>query len=163
TVADPWLEGLQLDQLKIYRGGEVDETLYRVIRDNIRYPESSLGDMNSQMASCRLALRRLDELFERYGRDTVMGAVQQIFDETEQKCRNVVASFPDGVFEAESFLDDDGVKHGERVRFHAKVTVSSGHMTIDLSGCSEERRSAMNSRTLAAPRIAYKALTAPHE
>src|SRR4051794_32304524 len=88
TVADPWLEGLQLDQLKIYRAGEVDEPLYRVIKDNIRYPESSLGDMKSQMAACRLALRRLDELFDKYGRDTVMSAVQKIFDETELKCRN---------------------------------------------------------------------------
>ena len=50
-VADPWLEGLQLDQLKIYRQGVLDETLYRVIKDNIRFPESSLGDMKSQMAA----------------------------------------------------------------------------------------------------------------
>ena len=38
-VADPWLEGMQLDQLKIYRKGVLDETLYRVIKDNIRFPE----------------------------------------------------------------------------------------------------------------------------
>ena len=55
TVADPWLEGLQLDQLKIYEEGKLNETLYRVIKDNIRFPESSLGDMKSQMAACRLA------------------------------------------------------------------------------------------------------------
>ncbi|MFM9968854.1 MAG: hydantoinase B/oxoprolinase family protein [Burkholderiales bacterium] len=163
TVADPWLEGLQLDQLKIYRGGEVDETLYRVISDNIRYPESSLGDMKSQMAACRLALRRLDELFDKYSRDTVLSAIQKIFDETELKCRNVVSTFPDGVYEAESVLDDDGVLKGEPVRFHAKVTIKAGEMTIDHSLGAGERKSAMNSRTLAAPRIAYKALTAPHE
>ena len=163
TVADPWLEGLQLDQLKIYRGGEVDETLYRVISDNIRYPESSLGDMKSQMAACRLALRRLDELFDKYSRDTVLAAIQHIFDETERKCRNVVSTFPDGVYEAESVLDDDGVQKGEPVRFHARVTINGGEMTIDHTLGAGERRSAMNSRTLAAPRIAYKALTAPNE
>jgi N-methylhydantoinase B len=163
TVPDPWIEGLQLDQLKIHRAGELDETLHRVIRDNIRYPESSLGDMKSQIAACRLALRRLDEMFDKYGRDTVLGAIDRIFDETEQKCRNIVAAFPDGVYEAESVLDDDGVKLGEPVRLHAKVTIASGAMTIDLSGGSGERRSSINSRTLAAPRIAYKALTAPHE
>ncbi len=38
-VADPWLEGMQFDQLKIYRKGVLDETLYRVIKDNIRFPE----------------------------------------------------------------------------------------------------------------------------
>ncbi|MCC6473427.1 MAG: hydantoinase B/oxoprolinase family protein [Burkholderiales bacterium] len=163
TVADPWLEGLQLDQLKLYRGGVLDQTLYRVIRDNIRYPESSLGDMKSQMAACRLALRRLDELFGKYGRDTVLAAIERIFAQTERKCRNVVASFPDGVYEAESVLDDDGLAQGEPVRLHARVSVRGGEMSIDMSGCSGERRSAMNSRTLAAPRIAYKALTAPNE
>ena len=161
SVADPWLEGLQLDQLKIYKEGVVDEGLYRLISDNIRHPESSLGDMKSQMAACRLALRRLDELFERYGKTTVMAAIQQLFNETETKCRNVVEKFPDGVYEAESFLDDDGVKKGDPVRLHAKVTIKSGAMTIDLSGCSPERTAAVNSRTYAAPRIAYKALTAP--
>ncbi len=163
TVADPWLEGLQLDQLKIYRGGEVDETLFRLISDNIRYPESSMGDMKSQMAACRLALRRLDELFDKYSRDTVMAAIAQIFDETEQKCRNVVSTFPDGVYEAESQLDDNGVDEGVPVRFHARVTIQGGAMTIDHSQSAGEQRSAMNSRTLAAPRIAYKALTAPNE
>ena len=48
-------KGLQLDQLKIYEAGKLNETLYRVIRDNIRFPESSLGDMRSQIAACRLA------------------------------------------------------------------------------------------------------------
>ena len=112
TVADPWLEGLQLDQLKIYEEGKLNEPLYRVIKDNIRFPESSLGDMKSQMAACRLAGRRLDELFDKYGRDTLLAAIDQIFDETEQKCRNVVAQLPDGVYEASASIDDDGVHQG---------------------------------------------------
>ena len=60
AAVDAWAEGLQLDQLKIYEGGELNETLYRVLKDNIRFPESSLGDMKSQMAACRLAARRMD-------------------------------------------------------------------------------------------------------
>src|SRR5580658_5754351 len=75
TVADPWMEGLQLDQLKIYEGGVLNATLHRVLRDNIRFPESSLGDMRSQMAACRLASRRLDELFDRYGTETIFSAM----------------------------------------------------------------------------------------
>ena len=38
-VSDPWLEGLQLDQLKIYEEGKLNESLYRVIKDNIRFPD----------------------------------------------------------------------------------------------------------------------------
>jgi N-methylhydantoinase B len=160
-VPDPWQEGLQLDQLKIYAAGRPDETLYRVIRDNIRFPESSLGDLNSQIAACKLGARRLDELFRKYGRATVLAAITRIFDETERKCRNVVKRLADGVYEAESFFDDDGVTPNERVRIHAQVTVKSGSMTIDLSGCSAERKAAVNSRTLAGARVAYKALTSP--
>jgi len=160
-VADPWLEGLQLDQLKIYREGQLDDTLYRVIKDNIRFPESSLGDMKSQMAACRLATRRMDELFDKYGRDTTLAAIARIFEETERKCRNVVAKLPDGVYEATASIDDDGVRKGEPVPIHVKITVNGSSMTIDLSGCSSERTAGINSRTLAGARVAYKALTGP--
>jgi len=163
TVPDPWLEGLQLDQLKIYREGELDETLYRVLKDNIRFPESSLGDLKSQMAACRLAERRMDELFNKYGKETMLAAISQIFDETEQKCRNVVTKLPDGVYEAAAQIDDDGVDKGIPVPIHVKVTVAGSAMTIDLSGCSKERRAGINSRTYAAARVAYKALTGPLE
>jgi N-methylhydantoinase B len=162
-VLDPWLEGLQLNQLKIYEAGELNETLYRVISDNIRFPESSMGDLRSQIAACRLATRRLDELFEKYGRDTVLAALDQVFDETEAKCRNVVATIRDGVYEAESFFDHDMLLKDERIRLHAKVTVAGDRMTIDLSGCAGERRSAINARTYAGAFVAYKALTAPLE
>ena len=163
SVADPWLEGLQLDQLKIYEAGKVNETLYRVLKDNIRFPESSLGDMKSQMAACRLAVRRLDELFNKYGKATILGGIAQVFDETERKCRNVVEKLADGVYEASSFLDHDGVKRDEQLPIHAKVTIDHGSMTIDLSGCSGERKAGVNSRTYAGARVAYKALTGPLE
>jgi N-methylhydantoinase B len=162
-VGDPWLEGLQLDQLKIYEGGTVNDTLYRVIKDNIRFPESSLGDLKSQIAACRLAARRLDEMFQKYGKPVILDAIARIFDETEKKCRNVIARLTDGVYEASAAFDDDGVLLGVPVPLHAKVTIAGSGMTIDLSGCSGERKAAVNSRTLAAARVAYKALTGPND
>jgi len=161
TVGDPWLEGLQLDQLKIYEEGRLNDTLYRVIKDNIRFPDSSLGDMKSQMAACRLAARRMDELFDKYGRDTILAAIAQIFDETEQKCRNVVAQLPDGIYEAAASIDDDGLIRDEEVPIRVKIEIKGSDMTIDLSGCSAERKAAINSRTYAGARVAYKALTGP--
>jgi N-methylhydantoinase B len=161
TVADPWFEGLQLDQLKIYEEGKLNETLYRVIKDNIRFPESSLGDMKSQMAACRLAARRMDELFDKYGKDIILAAISKIFDETEQKCRNVVAQLPDGIYEAEASIDDDGLLRDEEVPVRVTITIKGSDMTIDLSGCSAERKAAINSRTYAGARVAYKALTGP--
>jgi N-methylhydantoinase B len=75
----------------------------------------------------------------------------------------VVRSFPDGTFEASSFLDPDGGSGSDTVPIHAKVTISGDDMTIDLTGCSPQRASAINARTLAGPYIAYKGLTGPLE
>ena len=158
---DPWAEGLQLNQLKLYRRDVLDETLHQVIRDNIRFPESSMGDLRSQIAACRLALRRVDELYQRYGKETMQAAVARIFDETEAKCRAVVAQIEDGVYEAAAVLDDNTPNGIEPVHIHARVTVERGSMIIDLSGCEKERTRGLNSRTLAGARIAYKALTQP--
>jgi N-methylhydantoinase B len=164
AVTEPWLEGLQLDQLKIYEAGKPCESLLKVIRDNIRFPEASFGDLRSQMAACRLAMRRLDELLEKFGRDTLLAAIEQIFDESEAKCRNVVASIPNGVYEAEALYDGPTPDRSGTVRLHSRVTIDNGAMTIDFSGCSPERRtSGLNARTLAGGRVAYKALTTPLE
>jgi N-methylhydantoinase B len=64
---DPWSEGLQLNQLKIYEAGKPDNKLLQVIADNIRFPQAAMGDLRSQIAACRLAERRQEELYKRYG------------------------------------------------------------------------------------------------
>lgn len=163
AVSDPWMEGLQLDQLKIHEAGKPNETLLRVLRANIRFPQASLGDLRSQIAACSLGARRIQDLYTRYGSDVIVAATEQIYRESEQRCRNVVAQIPDGVYEASAFLDDDGRVIGERIDIHAKVTVSGTDMTIDLSGCSGQRDGAINSRTKAGAMVAYKALTTPEE
>jgi N-methylhydantoinase B len=113
------------------------------------------------MAACKLAGRRLEELFSRYGRETIHAAIARIFDETELKCRRVVRDIPDGTYEAQSFLDPDGPDKSMTVPIRVKVIVSGDDMTIDLTACSAQRKSALNSRTLAGAYIAYKGITGP--
>jgi len=161
NVLDPWMEGLQLDQLKIYEAGEPKKDLLKLIADNIRYPDAAMGDMRAQIASCHLALKRLEELFTKYGKDVISACVKRIFADTEATCRKVVEGIPDGVYEAESFVDDDGFEKGVPVPIKARVIVSGSDMTIDLSECSPQVKGAINSRTLAGARVAYKALTVP--
>ena len=161
NVLDPWMEGLQLDQLRIYKAGKPNAELLKVIADNIRYPEASMGDLRAQMAACQLGLRRLDELFTKFGRNVVLHSVEKIFADTEAKCRKVIERIPDGVYEAESFMDTNGFQKDTPLRIKVKVTVSGSDMTIDLSGCDPQSRGPYNSRTLAGARVAYKALTMP--
>lgn len=161
NVLDPWMEGLQLDQLRIYKAGEPNTDLLKVIADNIRYPESSMGDLRAQMAACQLGMRRLEELFTKFGRDVVLDCVERIFADTEAKCRKVIEQIPDSTYEAESFIDNNGFQKDVPLHIKVKVTVSGSDMTIDLSGCDPQNRGPYNSRTLAGARVAYKALTMP--
>jgi N-methylhydantoinase B len=161
AASDPWLEGLQFNQLKIYEAGRPNETLLTMIADNIRYPESSMGDLEAQTTACNLGLKRMEELFAKYGKATVEECIQRIFAESEMHCRQVISEFQDGSYEFETEFDDSAAAQDGPVRIHVKVTVEGSDMTIDLSGCSGERNSGINGRTLAAPYIAYKALTSP--
>lgn len=160
---DPWLEGLQLDQLKLIDQGAYDEKLLKIISDNIRFPEAALGDLRAQFAACRAAEQRLTELVERYGRDDVERAIEQVFDATEARCRAVVAGMADGVYRGQSRLDHDFAEPDVPVEIAVAVTVDGSDMTIDLTGCSSQRRGSINARTLAGAYVAYKALTTPTE
>ncbi len=159
SIVDPWQEGLQFDQIKIYEAGVPDKKMLKMISDNIRYPESSMGDLRSQMAACQLGERRLEEIYSRYGSTTVNTAIERIFDDAERKCRLIVEQIPDGVYHAESYLDNDGVTMDEKVPIVVDVTVDGSDLTIDFTKGSMQRRGGINGRTLAGAYIAYKGLT----
>lgn len=160
---DPWMEGFQIDQLKLYDEGVPNETAFQMIRDNVRMPEDTMGDLRAQIAACRLAERRLEDLFRRYGRDEVIESLKVIYDQSEARCRGVVEQIPDGIYEAESFLDNDKVDLDKPIHIKVKVIVEGSDMTIDLTGCSRQTRGMRNCRSLAGAFIAYKALTSPLE
>lgn len=160
---DPWLEGLQLDQVRLINGGEYDETLMRVIFDNVRFPEAAMGDMRAQFAACRAAEQRLGDLVARYGAADVEQSIEEVFDATEKRCRGVVAAMTDGTYRADSRLDHDFAEFDRPVEIAVAVTVSGSDMTIDLTGCDKQRKGSINARTLAGAYVAYKALTTPTE
>lgn len=163
AVTDPWVEGLQFDQVRIIDQGRTDDGLMKFIADNVRYPEASMGDLRAQLAACAAGSHRVEELVARYGVDAVRSSLERIFSDTEARCRHVVDKIPDGEYEAEGWLDHDFVKRDERVMIVAKVVINGTDMVIDLTGSARERRSSINSRTRAGAYIAYKGLTAPLE
>ena len=78
---DIYCEGLQIRSLKIYDASKRNETLWQIIRDNVRYPDASLGDLRAQIASCQLGARRYAELIARYGRETVEACIAKVWDQ----------------------------------------------------------------------------------
>ena len=157
-------EGLQLRSLKIYEAGKRNETLWQILRDNIRYPEASLGDLRAQIAACQAGAQRYAELLSRYGRDTVEACIAVVWDQAEAAARRVVETIPDGEYEAESFLDNDGRNLDVPLRIKVKVIVKGSAMTVDYTGMHKQVASPLNSGRsggIAAARVAFKALTSP--
>ncbi|MGE5302513.1 MAG: hydantoinase B/oxoprolinase family protein [Alphaproteobacteria bacterium] len=162
---DVYEEGLQIRSVKIYSAGEPNHEVLRLIEDNIRFPESSLGDLRAQIASCRTGEERLEQICRKYGGGRFQEAVQVIWDQTDKLVRESVHAIPDGTYEASSFLDDDGKDFSKTVPIRVKVEVAGDNLTIDFSGVSDQVPGFINcgsSGGMAAARVAFKALTSPH-
>ena len=162
--SDIYAEGIQMRSLKIYEAGKRNETLWQIIRDNTRYPDSALGDMRAQIASCQLGARRYAELIARYGRETVEACIAKVWDQAEAAARAVVEKIPDGDYEAESFLDNDGRTLDKPLRVKVKVRVRGSQMTVDFSEMNPQVPGPLNSGRgggIAGARVAFKALTSP--
>ena len=74
-----------------------------------------MGDFRAQIAAIRTGERRLTRLINRYGAETFKQSIKLIFDQSEKLARPAVSKIPDGVYEAESFMDDDGVNIGKPI------------------------------------------------
>jgi len=91
------------------RSGKAQRNRFgRSCATNIRFPDASLGDLRAQVAACQMGAQRYAELLSRYGRETVEDCVAVVWDQAEAAARRVVEAIPDGEYEAESFLDNDG-------------------------------------------------------
>ncbi|MEJ8570010.1 hydantoinase B/oxoprolinase family protein [Microbaculum marinum] len=161
-TTDIYSEGLQMPIVKMYRRGEINQDIVDIIEMNVRLPERAMGDMRAQIAAVRSGERHMTNLFRKHGRDRVLGAIAAIMDHSEALVRERVRAIPDGTYEAESFMDDDGVDLGRRVPIRVKVIVAGDRMTIDLTDVSKQVRGFYNSGTtagLSCCQVAFKCLT----
>ena len=161
-TTDSVQEGIQVRSVKVYEGGEPNEDVLRLLRYNLRQPEVSLGDLRAQVGACRIGEQRLAGLLEEYDLDTVHEAVETVWDQSAQLAKDAVAEIPDGEYEAESVLDDDGYDFDTKVPIKLSVIVEGDQMTVDLSELADQVRGPLNSNTNVPIYIAFKALTTPH-
>src|SRR5258706_11934856 len=163
-TTDIFSEGLQVPIVKYAKKGVVNQDLVDIIRMNVRIPERAMGDLRAQITAVKTGERRFLELLERYGHDEVLAAIGNIMDQSEAAARERTRSIPDGIYEAESFMDDDGVDIGRRVPIKVRVVKKADEMTVDLSQVSPQVRGFYNSGATtgySCAQVAYKCLTSP--
>src|SRR5262245_3507903 len=156
-------EGLIIPPTRLFRGGALDENLFALLRRNVRIPEVFTGDLMAQVAAGRLGGIRLNELFGRYGTDTVLGYVDELLERAELLTRRGIEAIPDGTYAFEDWMDNDGIDD-RPVRIAVAVMVRGSTMTFDFSGTSPQVRGPFNAvpaSTLSAVYYAVRAISDP--
>ena len=156
-------EGLHFKFLKICEAGRLNQALVDMIRANVRLPDSTIGDMHAGIAATRVGGGRIIELVEKYGRDTVLAAMEELLDYGDRMTRAELAKLPNGVFEAEDIVEDDGLGNGP-FRIKVKVTITDDKMIADFSGTAAQAPGPINcsyTGLVTGARCIFKAVTNP--
>lgn len=137
-------EGVRIPPIKLYEAGVVNEGVRDLFLANVRVPQFSWGDLQAQVAGCRLGARRVGELFNKYGAAEMIAAMEWAMDHSERLMRAEIGRIPDGVYTFADYLDNDGIDVDRPVKIHARVTVSGSDITVDFSGSDPQVKGPAN-------------------
>lgn len=157
-------EGLIVPAIKLYKAGVLNEDLIEMIKSNSRMPAETAGNVFASAGALRHGAEKLLRVIESHGREVYEEVVSELLDHGERMARQGIAEIPDGVYEAEDFLDDNGVDLDDPVRLHLKLTIDGDEVIMDLSGSAPVQRGAVNCPlpyTLSSCRFSLKRLVTP--
>ena len=160
---DIFQEGLRIPPVRLWRSGELVDDLLRVILANVRTPRERLGDLRAQAAGCRMGVARMEELFDRYGRDMMADGMREVLAYSERRMRAEIARFPRGAVRFEDVLDGDGVAQGE-IPIRVAIEPRGDRLLVDFTGSAPQAAGPVNAVravTASATYFAIRAATDP--
>ncbi len=132
SATDVFQEGLRLPPVRLFRRGEPNQDVWRILLSNHRTPANSWGDLHAMLGSLRIGERRLRALFAERGVERLSEAFGHIQDFTETFLREEIRKLPDGVYEGEETFDDDGISD-RPYRVRLSLIVEDGELIFDFS------------------------------
>jgi N-methylhydantoinase B len=157
-------EGVQYRAVKLYKQGVLNDDVERIIRYNTRTPDATFGDLEAQVAGCKLIKRRFEELLARYGWDQIEAAIHEMWNQSERYVRRQIRLIPNGRYFAESFLDGDGTSD-DPIPIRVTVIVEDEDVTIDFREMPPQAVGPYNSGATggaaSAAKVAFKGVVAP--
>jgi N-methylhydantoinase B len=137
-------EGLRLPPVKLFKRGVMDAEIWAIIRSNIRVADQRIGDIAAQRAALLVGAERLGALMDRYGEETVMGAIAEMRRIAAGQMRAELSAIPHGTYAAQAVVDSDGVVN-EPLFIKLDVTREGDGLTFDFTGSSPPCTGPMNS------------------
>jgi N-methylhydantoinase B len=133
AATEAFQEAVVIPPVRLVRGGEVQTDVLDILMRNTRLPMSAEGDLNGQLGALDLGVRRLDALLDEYGAGTVQAALAALGDRAETLLRQAVAALPEGRWEAEDFLDNDGIAP-EALPIRVALEIEGERLRLDFAG-----------------------------
>jgi N-methylhydantoinase B len=162
-ATESYQEGLRIAPIRLFTAAGPEREAIDLVLSNLRGRDEREGDLLAQFAADDVAARRLGELFERHGAATVTACFERLHAESEHLMRAALAALPDGEWEGEDWLDDDGVDD-RRVPIRVRVVKRGDTATFDFTGTGAQTRGPVNTTyfiTCSSVYYAVKALVAP--
>ena len=157
AAKDAFQEAFVLPPVRLTRKGEINQDVIDILMRNTRLPQSAEGDLNGQLGALDLGVRRMGELLGEYGGDTVAAALSALSDRAETLMRAELATLPDGRWEAEDFLDNDGITD-EALPIRVALEIKGEQMVLDFTGTAPRCQGPVNIALPTAVATAYVAI-----
>ena len=158
-------EGIRIPPLKYSDKGVINDTLLKILKLNVRLPDSFEGDLNAQIAACEIGRRRISDLEVRYSAKVLKNIFLDLLNRSESMTRQAIMALPDGTHAYFDYLDNDGIDLDTPIKIEVSVRVMGDSVEIDFSGTSQQVRGPFNlmpSGAYAAAYFAVHALTDPN-
>ncbi|MER8524455.1 hydantoinase B/oxoprolinase family protein [Mesorhizobium sp. M1076] len=136
-LTEIYQEGLRIPVVRLYRKGELVRDILDLLLLNMRLPAERRGDLNAQIASCRLGVERIGHLGDRFGTALMLSSYDEIIERSRNRMLKAIAVLPDGEWTYIDRMDDDGVSSDEVVL--ALRLVKDGEQALfDFTGSSPQ-------------------------
>jgi N-methylhydantoinase B len=147
-------EGIRIPPIRLVSRGKVNEEILSLILHNVRTPEEREGDLDAQIGSCRVGERRVKELVAKYGHAKIDELCEALLAYSERLMRAQLAKMPAGRYEAEDFMDSDGVTD-DPISIKVAITFDPANSSaaVDFTGSAPQVSGSIN----AVYAIAYSA------
>ncbi len=134
-------EGLQIPPMKLVRAGAVDETLLTILRQNVRTPEQTVGDLWAQLVALDTMEARLLALMQGVGLRDLTALAGAIHGRCEHAMRSAISALPDGTYRSE--LQTDGLMDTP-ITIRMALTIAGDTIEVDYAGTDPQVDRAIN-------------------
>ncbi|MCE8006015.1 hydantoinase B/oxoprolinase family protein [Aestuariivita sp.] len=157
SATDAFQEAFVLPPVRIARAGVIQQDVIDILMRNTRLPQSAQGDLNGQLGALDLGVKRLDALLDEYGAETVAAALDALGHRAEALMRSELEGLPDGRWEAEDFLDNDGITDMP-LPIRVALEITGDRMVLDFEGTAPVTAGPVNIALPTAVATAYVAI-----